>query len=99
MSHLKLPFISEISTNMHKTQPDTQLHAFQCLIDAFDLFQHVPVPTHIKGNTLNLLISPSDLKDCVRIPVSDYCISDHSLALAGIAIKTAKDLPRYQHNF
>ena len=57
---------------------DASSNKFNDLIDMYDLKQHVEVPTHIKGHTLDVVITPN--KNSLRnLRVTSYDLSHHSL--------------------
>ena len=56
---------------------DRTARQFSDLLKTFDLHQNVHCATHIKGNTLDLIITRSDEELVKDITVTDSCISDH----------------------
>ena len=66
--------------NIHCNKPDLHdVRQFNDILDSFDLHQHVQEATHKFGNTLDLVISPSedDIIDTVSVlPRLDW-VSDH----------------------
>ena len=62
---------------------DTNAKKFETVLDQFNLKQNINVPTHIAGNTLDLVITSSDL--CVHNLKTDHSInSDHFAVLFSI---------------
>ena len=56
---------------------DPHAMRFLDLIDAFNLKQHIDVPTHRSGHTLDLIITRADDKIAKNFQVHDPVISDH----------------------
>ena len=56
---------------------DPHAMRFLDLIDAFNLEQHIDVPTHRSGHTLDLIITRADDKIAKNFHVHDPVISDH----------------------
>ena len=66
----------DFNVHFDNVSPNTRL--FLKTISAYDLKQHIQVPTHIHGHTLDLLItSQSDINNVTDVMVVD-CLSDHS---------------------
>ena len=67
--------------NFHvNTDTDVDAKKFKSLLHQFDLIQHVNVPTHIAGNTLDLVISRGDIS--VKDIRTDPSVrSDHFVVL------------------
>ena len=61
--------------NIHVNNPSSIPNFHQLLYEHF-LTQHVSFPTHIHGNTLDLIITPSDYTTLSNIH-RDLLISDH----------------------
>ena len=47
------------------------------VLSMYDLTQHVTVPTHISGYTLDLNITTYNRELLLSYPVADYMVSDH----------------------
>ena len=47
----------------------------------YDLAQHVTVPKHVSGHTLDLIIYRHNTELLLSCPTADYIISDHMFAL------------------
>ena len=75
--------------NMHVENPDNRYaNVFKMGLEEANLVQHVPmVPTHRRGGTLDLIITPEDVKDKVsEVQVLDHGTeSDHFLVEAEIS--------------
>ena len=58
---------------------DTDVDAIRMcdVLSMYDLTQHVTVPTHISGHTLDLIITRYNRELLLSYPVSDYMVSDH----------------------
>ena len=50
---------------------------FKEILDIFNLKQHVVIPTHMDGHTLDLIISRDDDQLNIAKPRADTLISDH----------------------
>ena len=65
--------------NIHwDNQENGDTLAFHELINSFGCVQHVGIPTHELGHTIDLCITPSDTKLNLTPPAADYFISDHA---------------------
>lgn len=63
--------------NIHVDNPqDKGTKELFCILDNYGLTQHVTVPTHNKGHTLDLLISKG--LNISKVVVTDVALSDHS---------------------
>ena len=89
------PFVVLGDFNIHfdnKTASNTQ--SFCDILDSFNLTQHVTCPTHIKGHTLDLIItSESVSKLLLSQPIADSLISDHFAVRCSVSIVTSKSIP------
>ena len=47
------------------------------VLSMYDRTQHVTVPTHISGHTLDLIITRYNRELLLSYPVADYMVSDH----------------------
>src|SRR5882757_5198904 len=64
--------------NIHVDTPTESCSAsFLTLLETYNLSQHIDFPTHIKGHTLDLLITRSESTAISNISDFDPCISDH----------------------
>ena len=68
--------------NIHVDKPEDPTTAkFLSLLQSFGLVQHVTVPTHVAGHTLDLVITREDCDLLTSAPVAHYMISTHSTVL------------------
>jgi len=65
---------------------DRSAQRFLRLLEAFNLKQHVWVPTHRSGNTLDLVITRTDESTARDFDVSDPVISDRYLVSCSLAL-------------
>ena len=64
--------------NFHVDVPsDCDAQRFLRLLETFNLIQHINVPTHRSGHTLDLVITRSDENVASKFDVYDPSISDH----------------------
>ena len=64
--------------NFHLDDPsDTDAKTFTDLLETFGLLQHVTVPTHSSGHTLDLLISRSSNDINIHLVKTTFFLSDH----------------------
>ena len=65
--------------NFHIDCPsDADAKTFADLLDTFGLIQHVQVPTHSSGHTLDLIITRSTNDVTITSPLTTFALSDHS---------------------
>ena len=68
--------------NVHVDMPNDPTAAkFLSILESFGLVQHVAVPTHVAGHTLDLVITREDCDLLTCSPVVHYMISSHSTVL------------------
>ena len=68
--------------NVHVDTPNDPTAAkFLSILESFGLVQHVTVPTHVAGHTLDLVIIREDCDLLTCSPVAHYMISSHSTVL------------------
>ena len=68
--------------NFHMDVPsDPDARTFLDLLTSMGLKQHVSVPTHISGHTLDLVITRAQDPVVCSIPVADRYLSDHASVL------------------
>ena len=72
--------------NIHVDVPCTNSHKLKALLESCNLRQSVNNTTHLHGNILDLILSPSDQDVCVPVDICKF-ISDHAV------IKCAIDFP------
>jgi exonuclease III len=86
--------------NIHaQDNSDTFTQSFVSLLNSFSLTQHVTQPTHIKGNTLDLVITPLSLSNNVAVSLCDYNISDHTAVIACITVPSFQQSKRPAHTY
>ena len=74
--------------NIHVNIPnDSKATQFLDLLSSLGLDQHVDKPTHISGNTLDLIITRSFDSLVSTSPSIDYLFSDHMTVLCDITLK------------
>ena len=56
------------------------------LLNMYDLTQHVAVPTHISGHTLDLITTRCNHELVLRDPGADYMVSDHTFVCCQIKL-------------
>ena len=74
--------------NVHMNSNNTDSTKLCDLLSMYNLVQHVNVPTHRSGNTIDLMITRADQNASLAIPQQDYMLSDHMF------IKSTLNLPR-----
>ena len=68
--------------NVHVDTPNDPTAAKSLsILESFGLVQHVAVPTHVAGHTLDLVITREDCDLLTCSPVGHYMISSHSTVL------------------
>ena len=76
------PLILSGDFNFHMDVPsDVDARVFSDLLTSMGLKQHVTVPTHISGHTLDLLITREHDPVICSAPVADRYLSDHASML------------------
>ena len=65
--------------NVHYNKSDRS-GKLPSLCDNYNMMQHIHVPTHIHGNTLDLVLSSLDYNLISSLSVYDVALSDHYLA-------------------
>ena len=66
---------------------DLDAMKFQSILESFNLKQHVTVPTHSRGHTLDLIITRSDVDLVDDIVVKNPALSDHLAVLCKLKLK------------
>lgn len=72
-------FIIAGDINIHVETDDASSKKFHEIIDLFDLKQHVTGPTHIKGHTIDVIITRNDKSAVSDIVITNYSLSHHFL--------------------
>ena len=87
------PFVITGDLNIHVDIPtDLFTVLIQSILDQHELVQHVTVPTHNNGHTLDLIITTKEHSFLVDLEVIDKSISDHFLLRADIDTLKLKKL-------
>ena len=91
-------FIIAGDINIHMETDDANSNKIKDLIDIYDLKQHVEVPTHVKGHTLDVVITPKK-NTLGNLRVASYDLSHHSLIDfdAAFEFESAKGKRRITH--
>ena len=71
-------FIIAGDINIHVETDESSTVKFQEIIDMFDLKQHVTGSTHIKGHTIDVIITRND-KSVTDVEIYQYNLSHHFL--------------------
>ena len=85
--------------NIHVETQTANAKQLRELLDLYNLKQHVKDPTHIKGHTLDLVITPTKDGFLENIEISQLDLSDHFLIdfkLAAESTKRQKKVIRYR---
>ena len=72
-------FILAGDFNIHIDTTDATTNQFIEIMDMFSLKQHVSGGTHIKGHTLEIIITHDDSKNKVDVQIEELSLSDHYL--------------------
>lgn len=65
--------------NIHMEEDELYSNRFKNILQLFNIKQHVNVPTHIQGHTLDIIATFDDGPAITNIQVSEYDISHHFL--------------------
>ena len=77
--------------NIHVDKPEDPAAAkFLSLLQSFGLVQHVTVPTHVAGHTLDLVIPREDCDLLTCSPMAHYMMSSHSTVLFPLSMAKPK---------
>lgn len=75
--------------NIHECCPaNSYVNLFTSLIDSFDLIQWVKGPTHLRGHTLDLVLTLGVCLSIEDLELGDFGISDHKSILFSIPFKS-----------
>ena len=66
--------------NIYMNLSDSSTHDFLDVVKMFHLGQHVCLPTHEAGNTIDIVCSRHN-RSCLNMKVADVGLSDHSIIL------------------
>ena len=72
-------FIIAGDINIHVETDETSSVKFHEIIDLFNLKQHVIGPTHIKGHTIDVIITKNKKSAVERVVITEYNLSHHFL--------------------
>jgi len=72
-------FIIAGDINIHVETDDAPSRKFHEIIDIFDLKQHVYGPTHIKGHTIDVIITRNNKSAVKNVAITKYNLSHHFL--------------------
>ncbi len=72
-------FIIAGDINIHVETDDAPSRKFHEIIDIFDLKQHVCGPTHIKGHTIDVIITRNNKSAVHNVVITKYNLSHHFL--------------------
>ena len=72
-------FIISGDVNIHVETADLYARQFEELLDLYNLKQHVSKPTHSKGHTLDVILTPNKENYLNGIDMSPIDLSDHFL--------------------
>ena len=77
--------------NIHVDKPEDPAAAkFLSLLQSLGLVQHVTVPTHVAGHTLDLVITREDCDLLTCSPMAHYMMSSHSTVLFPLSMAKPK---------
>ena len=73
-------FVIAGDVNIHlDNEDDIHTKRFNEILDIFNMKQHITVPTHIRGHTLDIVITHNESPTIINIHVDNVEISDHYL--------------------
>ena len=72
-------FIIAGDINIHVETNESSSKKFHEIIDLFNLKQHVTGPTHIKGHTIDVIITRSEHSAVENVVINKYTLSHHFL--------------------
>ena len=76
---MKENFIMSGDINFHLETMDANVVTLKNIFESFNLVQHVNLPTHSKGHTLDFILCRDDLPKISSLKVEDVNLSDHFL--------------------
>ena len=79
-------FILAGDINIHMDVDYSYANQFKDILDTFNMIQHVDFPTHIKGHTLDIVVSFGDFPEIRNIKSDENDVSHHSLVDFQVAI-------------
>ena len=81
-------FVIAGDINIHMETEEASAKRMQELLDLYDLKQHVDEPTHIKGHTLDVVITPNKDTFLADLHVTEIDLSHHFLIDFNVAVMT-----------
>ena len=81
-------FIIAGDVNVHTETDDCSSRKFKGLLDQFDLIQHVQEPTHLKGHTIDVVISPNKKAYVHDLKVRSNDLGHHHLIEFDVQVST-----------
>ena len=89
-------FVIAGDVNLHMETESLYVKQFKDLLDLHDLKQHVSEPTHVKGHTLDIVITPNKVPYVLDVHVTEIDLSHHFLidfkVLSGKEKKQVKEI-------
>ena len=82
-------FIIAGDVNIHTETDMGPARKFEDLLDLFDLKQHVTGPTHIKGHTIDVVISPNKAAYVSDLNIRQLDLSHHFLVEFGVNVSAS----------
>ena len=87
---LQEDFIIAGDVNIHVETDECSQRKFMNLLDMYDLRQHVAGPTHIKGHTIDVVISPNRNSYVSDLDIRWIDLSHHFLIDFGVNVSASK---------
>ena len=87
-------FLIAGDVNIHVETDENPSRKFKNLLDTYDLKQHVTDPTHIKGHTIDIIISPNKDKYIDNINLRQIDLSHHHLIDFGVSVSATSNLSK-----
>ena len=87
---LQEDFVIAGDVNIHVETDESSQRKFMNLLDLYDLRQHVTGPTHIKGHTIDVVISPNRNSYVIDIDIRLIDLSHHFLIDFGVNVSASK---------
>ena len=87
-------FIIAGDVNIHTETDMGPARKFEDLLDMFDLKQHVTGPTHIKGHTIDVVISPNKAAYVSDLNIRQLDLSHHFLVEFGVNVSASLNITK-----
>ena len=87
-------FVIAGDVNIHMETDESSARKFKELLELFDLTQHVSGPTHIKGHTIDVVISPNRESYINDIVVRKLDLSHHTLIDFSVQVQASSNLTK-----